>query len=379
MKLKITRETLLKPLQTTANIAANRVNDSGQIRGGVLLRLKDEHLQLTGTGNRLQLLGVSDLPGVKGSSGEIAMSGTKLLDICNKLPNDSELAIEADKEWVVLKSGRSRFKLAVFQAAEYPVIAEMEDDLETSVKLSAKDLIRLIRRTVYAMATEQDVRDYLRGVLLEARDGQLRSVATDGHRLAMCSMKASVSVKEPQQAIVPRASAQEMLSRLDTLDDKDVEVELTLGQKYIRLVTPSHRIVSMLVDAKYPDYERVIPRDGNNEAVFSRKNFEQMLSRINTVLVEEDVPVVRLAFSENMLRMLARNYQNEEAEEDMEVEYKGESLEIGFNIRYMHDLMHAFGHEEAVRITMTDANSSALIQSADKNPDTLHVIMPMRF
>ena len=379
MKLKISRETLLKPLQTTATIAANRANDSGQIRGGVLLRLKDNHLELTGTGNRLQLLGISDLADVEGIGGEIAMSGTKLLDICNKLPNDSKLAIEGDKDWVVLKSGRSRFKLAIFQSAEYPVIADMEEDLETSVRLPAATLIRLIRRTSYAMATEQDVRDYLRGIMLEAREGQLRAVATDGHRLAMCTMKATVSVKEPKQVIVPRASAQELMSRLDTLSDKQVEVELTLGQKYIRLVTPEHRIVSMLIDAKYPEYERVIPRDGSNEAVLSRGDLEDTLNRVAILLVEETAPVVRMSFSSKKLSVLASNYQKEEAEEDMDVEYKGEDMEIGFNVRYLQELMHAFGHEEKIRFSMSDANSSALVEEASGKGDTLHVVMPMRF
>ena len=379
MKLKITRETLLKPLQSTATIAANRVNDSGQIRGGLLMRLKDGRLEMTGTGNRLQLLGLSDLSDITGSSGELATSGTKLLDICNKLPNDSELAIEADKEWVVIKSGRSRFKLAVFQSAEYPDILEMKDDQETTARLPASSLIRLIRRVIYAVASDQDVRDYLRGILFETRDAQLRAVATDGHRLAMCTVKAAVSTKKLKQAIIPRASAQEILSRLDTLADKEVDVELTLGEKYVRLVTPEHRVMSMLLDAKYPDYERVIPRDGSNEGLFVRDSFQHLLDRIGVLLVEEAVPIVRMCFSGKGLAVKANNLQNEEAEEDMDMEYKGEELEIGFNIRYLRDLMQAFGHEEKVRIVMTDANSSALFEGADGKGDTLHVVMPMRF
>ncbi len=218
---------------------------------------------------------------------------------------------------------------------------------------------------------QQDVRYYLNGMLWEATEGLLRAVATDGHRLAMATKSMPFSVPEKVQAIVPRKGVME-LSRILS-DEGDVEV--TLGTNHVRIQGSDFRFTSKLIDGAYPDYERVLPKAGGNALIGSREDLRSAFSR-TSILSNEKYRGVRLLVNQDVLKMTANNPEQEEAEEEVTVDYNGDELEIGFNVNYLLDVLNVLKGEQ-VRFTLSDANSSTLIENPE-NDSALYVIMPMR-
>ncbi|MCY1515123.1 Beta sliding clamp [compost metagenome] len=219
---------------------------------------------------------------------------------------------------------------------------------------------------------QQDVRYYLNGMLLEVQTGLLRAVATDGHRLALCALEAGIEQTERHQVIVPRKGILEM-ARL--LTDQDGSVSIVLGQHHIRATTGEFTFTSKLVDGKFPDYERVLPRGGDKLVVGDRQALREAFSR-TAILSNEKYRGIRLQLSAGLLKIQANNPEQEEAEEEVVVDYNGGSLEIGFNVSYLLDVLGVMGTDQ-VRLTMSDSNSSALLQEAD-NDESAYVVMPMR-
>uniref|UniRef100_UPI00356B5482 DNA polymerase III subunit beta n=1 Tax=Pseudomonas sp. TaxID=306 RepID=UPI00356B5482 len=240
-----------------------------------------------------------------------------------------------------------------------------------SLSLSQSRLRRLIERTSFAMA-QQDVRYYLNGMLLEVQTGILRAVATDGHRLAMCSMAAEIEQTERHQVIVPRKGILE-LARL--LTEQDADVGIILGQHHIRATTGEFTFTSKLVDGKFPDYERVLPRGGDKLVVADRQGLREAFSR-TAILSNEKYRGIRLQLAAGLLKIQANNPEQEEAEEEIAVDYNGNQLEIGFNVSYLLDVLGVMTTDQ-VRLILSDSNSSALVQEAD-NDDSAYVVMPMR-
>ncbi|HBO12622.1 MAG TPA: DNA polymerase III subunit beta, partial [Halieaceae bacterium] len=222
-----------------------------------------------------------------------------------------------------------------------------------------------------AMA-QQDVRYYLNGMLIEVSSGMLRAVATDGHRLAMCSMQAGIEQPDRHQVIVPRKGILE-LARL--LNDQDAEVSIVLGQHHIRATTGEFTFTSKLVDGKFPDYERVLPRSAEKVLVGSRLDLRQAFTR-TAILSNEKYRGVRLKLSPDTLEIVANNPEQEQAEEVVPVDYAGDALEIGFNVGYLLDVLGVLSGEE-VRFSLSDPNSSALLEESEAG-DSLYVVMPMR-
>jgi DNA polymerase-3 subunit beta len=219
---------------------------------------------------------------------------------------------------------------------------------------------------------QQDVRYYLNGMYLELRAGRLRAVATDGHRLAICTFPGTLKDQDDTQVILPRKGVLE-LSRL--LQDDDAEVTIILGSNHLRATTPNFTFTSKLVDGKFPDYERVLPRSADKTLQGSRTELRQAFTR-TAILSNEKYRGVRLKLSEDTLEIVANNPEQEQAEESLPVAYKGESLEIGFNVGYLLDVLGVLSGEE-VRFSLSDPNSSALLEEADGG-DSLYVVMPMR-
>jgi DNA polymerase-3 subunit beta len=240
-----------------------------------------------------------------------------------------------------------------------------------TLSLSQSRLRRLIERTSFAMA-QQDVRYYLNGMLLEVQTGILRAVATDGHRLAMCSMAAEIEQTERHQVIVPRKGILE-LARL--LTEQDANVSIILGQHHIRATTGEFTFTSKLVDGKFPDYERVLPRGGDKLVVADRQGLREAFSR-TAILSNEKYRGIRLQLVAGLLKIQANNPEQEEAEEEIAVDYNGNQLEIGFNVSYLLDVLGVMTTDQ-VRLILSDSNSSALVQEAD-NDDSAYVVMPMR-
>jgi DNA polymerase-3 subunit beta len=237
--------------------------------------------------------------------------------------------------------------------------------------LKQGQLKRLIDRTAFAMA-QQDVRYYLNGMLWELNDKQLRVVATDGHRLAMCTLPQKVGVEGDTQVILPRKGVLE-LARL--LLEEDADIAIVIGSNHIRATTNDFTFTSKLVDGKFPDYQRVLPRSADKILQGSRLELRQAFTR-TAILSNEKYRGVRLKLTENTLDIVANNPEQEEAEETVSVDYKGEALEIGFNVSYLLDVLGVLSGEQ-IKLSLADSNSSALLEESGEG-DSLYVVMPMR-
>ena len=322
MKFTVSRDALLKPLNLVAGVVERR--QTLPILANVLLVLDGDWLSLTGTDLEVELVGRIKLAG-NGDSGEVTVPARKLVDICKSLPEGCDIDFSVEDGKVMVRSGRSRFTLATLPARDFP---NVEDSIGThKVTLLQGQLRRLIDRTGFAMA-QQDVRYYLNGMLWELQANQLRVVATDGHRLAMCTLESEFPVEETKQVILPRKGVLE-LSRL--LQDEGEEVAVVIGNNHIRATTEEFTFTSKLVDGKFPDYERVLPRNPDKIVLGSREELRQAFTR-TAILSNEKYRGVRLQLTDANLQIMANNPEQEEAEEAVSVDYQGDSLEIGFNV-----------------------------------------------
>jgi len=365
MKFETLRDTLLKPVQAVAGVVERR--QTMPILANVLLTVSDKGLSVTATDLEVELVAQTEVE-VK-EKGEVTVPARKLLDICRSLPEGAKIGFSLERERVTLKSGRSRFTLATLPAAEFPAVEDIKT--QRSVNLPQKKLRELIEQTHFSMA-QQDVRYYLNGLLFELSAKKVRAVATDGHRLAMCDLDADVADLPAQQVIVPRKGVME-LQRL--LTDSEEPAKLSLGTNHIRVELPGLRFTSKLIDGRFPDYERVVPKGGDKDIIAERQVLRDALGR-TAILSNEKYRGVRLQLAPNRLKVMAHNPEQEEAEDEVEVQYQGAELEIGFNVSYLMDALSAL-NAERVRITLTDSNSSCLIRHPD-NETCRYVVMPMR-
>jgi DNA polymerase-3 subunit beta len=366
MHFTIQREALLKPLQLVAGVVERR--QTLPVLSNVLLVVQGQQLSLTGTDLEVELVGRVTLEEAA-EPGEITVPARKLMDICKSLPSDALIDIRVDEQKLIVKAGRSRFTLSTLPANDFPSVEDSQGSL--TFVLSQYKLRRLIERTSFAMA-QQDVRYYLNGMLLEVSANILRAVATDGHRLAMCTMEAGIEHADKHQVIVPRKGILE-LARL--LTEQDGTVSIVLGQHHIRATTGEFTFTSKLVDGKFPDYERVLPRGGDKLVLADRQGLREAFSR-TAILSNEKYRGIRLQLAAGQLKMQANNPEQEEAEEEVAVDYNGGSLEIGFNVSYLLDVLAVMTTDQ-VRLILSDSNSSALVQEAG-NDESSYVVMPMR-
>jgi DNA polymerase-3 subunit beta len=335
------------------------------ILSNVLIVARDGQVAITATDLEVELVAQADVDTQSG--GEITVSGRKLLDICRALPEGSSIDIGVSGEKLTVKSGRSRFNLATLPAAEFPVVEDIKSSQVISVSQAA--LGELIEKTHFSMA-QQDVRYYLNGMLLETGDGYLRAVATDGHRLALCQAAVEGS-NDAQQVIVPRKGVLELQRLLSGEGDLDLE----LGANHIRIQLDGIRFTSKLIDGRFPEYERVIPKESSNELKADRVAFRGALQR-TAILSNEKYRGIRLVIRDSGVVLQAHNPEQEEAEEELAVEYSGEDIEIGFNVNYLLDALGAIEGDE-VTLSVQDSNSSCLIRQPGKS-DAKFVVMPMR-
>jgi DNA polymerase-3 subunit beta len=363
MKFTAAREALLKPLQAVIGVVERR--QTMPILSNVLINARDGQVSITATDLEVELVAQADVETESG--GEITVSGRKLLDICRALPEGSEINVSVSGEKLGVRAGRSKFSLATLPAAEFPVVEDIKAGQLLSV--SQESLGRLIEKTHFSMA-QQDVRYYLNGMLLETGDGHLRAVATDGHRLALSQAELEGKVEE-QQVIVPRKGVLE-LQRLMTGEG---ELNIEFGSNHIRIQLDGIRFTSKLIDGRFPEYERVIPKESSNELRADRGAFKSALQR-TAILSNEKYRGIRLVIRDSGVILQAHNPEQEEAEEELEVEYSGEDIEIGFNVNYLLDALGAVDGDE-VTLSVQDSNSSCLIRQPGKD-DCTFVVMPMR-
>ncbi len=371
MKFSISREALLRPLQLLNGVVERR--QTLPVLSNVLVVADQQGLSLTGTDLEVEIVSYLPLePGQVEQAGSITVPAKKLFDICKSLPDQSQIDFSVLDQKVSIRAGRSRFSLSTLPAAEFPKVEESQQDL--GFELTQGKFKRLIERTSFAMA-QQDVRYYLNGMLLELTPGMLRSVATDGHRLATCSLALEHNAASTIRAIVPHKGIQG-LARL--FDDSETPVQVILGSNHVRVKTGDYIFTSKLVDGKFPDYERVIPRNGNKVIVADRQELREVLHRAS-ILSNEKYRGVRLILTDGNLQVTANNPEQEEAEENITVNYNGDSLEVGFNVTYLMDVLDVLNND-LIQITSSDANSSALVEEHNEEgaDDSLYVVMPMR-
>ena len=363
MKFRAARDVLLKPLQAVIGVVERR--QTMPILSNVLLVVKGNELAVTATDLEVELVAQTEVS--VGAEGEITVSGRKLLDICRALPEGSDIDVSLGGEKVSLRSGRSKFTLATLPAAEFPTV----DDIKSGQTIHVEQdvLGRLIEKTHFSMA-QQDVRYYLNGMLLETGGKHLRAVATDGHRLALCEAEVGGSLEE-QQVIVPRKGVLE----LQRLLGSEGTVDLELGPNHVRLQLEGIRFTSKLIDGRFPEYERVIPQDSSNSLTAEREAFRGALQR-TAILSNEKYRGIRLIIRDSGVVMQAHNPEQEEAEEELEVTYNGEDIEIGFNVNYLLDALGAVDGDE-ITMSVQDGNSSCLIRQPGSD-DCKFVVMPMR-
>ncbi len=366
MQFQISREALLKPLHLATGVVERR--STLPVLANVLLSLQDNELSITGTDLEVELIGrVAVQEGSR--PGEVTVPARKLMDICKSLPDDAVIDFRVDDGKAVIKAGRSRFALATLPASDFPAT---EDDAQTfELTLASKDLKMLLDACSFAMA-QQDVRYYLNGMLFEVASTHLRVVATDGHRLAMQTLGAQNSVDQVLQVIMPRKGATE-LARL--LGENEGPVSLIFGSNHIRARMQDFVFTSKLVDGKFPDYNRVLPKGGDKQLIGDRLSMKHAFSRAS-ILSNEKYRGVKLLLSPDEMRVTANNPEQEEAEETLSVSYDGEPLEIGFNVGYLVDVLNVVGSEQ-VKMTLADSNSSALLEGVSSE-DAVYVVMPMR-
>ena len=364
MKFSAARDVLLKPLQAVIGVVERR--QTMPILSNVLLVAKDGELAVTATDLEVELVAKAEVKVDTG--GEVTVSGRKLLDICRALPDGSDLAVSVSGEKMVVRSGRSKFSLATLPAAEFPGIEDIKAGQTITVDQGI--LARLIDKTYFSMA-QQDVRYYLNGMLLETGGNRLRAVATDGHRLALAEAELDGGKLAEQQVIVPRKGVLE----LQRLMAGEGAVNIELGPNHVRIQVEGIRFTSKLIDGRFPEYERVIPKESPNELTADRDSLRSALQR-TAILSNEKYRGIRLIIRDSGVVMQAHNPEQEEAEEEVEVQYNGEDIEIGFNVNYLLDAIGAVDGEE-VTLSVVDSNSSCLIRQPGRD-DSKFVVMPMR-
>ena len=365
MKLSTSRESLLQPLQAVIGVVERR--QTMPVLANVLLQAGDNSLSITATDLEVELLATNEVDTVE-VPGDITVPGRKLLDICRALPDGATVKLSLKGDRLTLQSGRSKFVLSTLPAAEFPVVEDINADRQFTI--SQADLRRLLDKTHFSMA-QQDVRYYLNGLLLETGEGRIRAVATDGHRLALSDLALDSADGATNQVIVPRKGVLELQKLLDS----DGDVQIALGSNHVRIEVGSIRFTSKLIDGRFPDYDRVIPKTGANIVSGSREALRSSLQRA-AILSNEKYRGIRMELSGGGLRIQAHNPEQEEAEEEIEVGYDGEAMEIGFNVNYLLDALDALDGETA-SFQVNDPSSSCLMWD-DETPGCRYVVMPMR-
>ncbi len=366
MKLTITREEILSPLQIISGVVERK--QTMPVLSNILIEAEPGKVCLTGTNMEVELVCTLDSAFVE-SGGRITLPARKLVDICRSLPTDASIELSLEGEKMHLRSGKSHFTLSTLPADQFPNTETNSHDL--AVAFTQRDVKNMLDATAFAMA-QQDVRYYLNGMLLELGSQYVRLVATDGHRLALSSLATDLSRESDTQVIIPRKGVIE-LARL--LNDSDDEVVLSIGDSHIYSQIGNYKFTSKLIDGKFPDYNRVIPKGGDKIIHADRSSLKEMFTRAS-ILSHENIRGVQLHLTQNVLQVFANNPEHEQAEDSLEVDYSGDDLQIGFNVSYLIDVMNVLSTDD-VKITLLNANSSALIESTSDS-SSLYVIMPMR-
>jgi DNA polymerase-3 subunit beta len=364
--VKTSRDTLLRPLQIVSGIVERR--HTLPILANILIRKDGEKVSFLSTDIEVQITTHAAV----GSGAEVTattVAARKLLDILRALPESGEVSLTLSNKRMTVQSGKSRFALQTLAAEEFPTVAEAEH-FNAKVSLPQKTLKHLFNMVHFAMA-QQDIRYYLNGLLLVVDGKNIIAVATDGHRLAFCQVETDQNFQR-QEVIIPRKTILE-LQRL--LDDNDNPVELQIANNQIKFSFADIELISKLVEGKFPDYTRVVPKGYKNNFTVGRDQLLRSLQRA-AIMTSDKFKGVRCVVTPGSMKISSTNADQEEAVEELEIDYGGESVDIGFNVTYLLDVLNNLKCD-SINIALGDANSSALITVPD-NADFKYVVMPMR-
>lgn len=365
MEFVVNREVLLPALSKVIGVVERR--QTLPILGNFLLAASDESLTMIGTDLEVEVQ--THCAASVSEDGQSTVPARKLVDICRSLTDGTDIRFRISDGRCVVTAGRGRFALGVLPAEDFP---RMEPESGGIVLNIAEQVFkRMLDKTAFAMA-QQDVRYYLNGVLLEFNAQGLTAVATDGHRLAKYQTNIQTEDAEGRQVILPSKTVLELRRQLGNAENA---IMLSLGEKSVRFVIADMTMTSKLVDGRYPDYERVIPRQLARSATVERDVLRRALSR-TAILSNEKYRGVRLAFENGLLKLQAHNPEQEEAEEEIELNYSGELTPIGFNVSYLTDVLSVIDEAE-VEVHFEDGNSSSVWHGRETDTET-YVVMPMR-
>ncbi len=364
--VKTSRDALLKPLQVVSGIVERR--QTLPILANVLVRKESEQVSFTATDLEIQIRTQAPI-GVGRDSAATTVSARKLVDILRALP-EADVSLSLAGKKLTVQSGRSRFNLQTLPAEEYPAVAAAE--YGTDFELPAGALKHLLAMVHYAMAA-QDIRYYLNGMLLVVEGPIVRAVATDGHRLALCEVSRDAATAGRVEAIIPRKTVHELARLLPDAADEPVRVQMAANQ--VRFAFGGIELVSKLVEGKFPDYTKVIPVNNTRRFVVSRELLASALQRA-AILTTDKFKGVRMVLGANSLKIHTANSDQEDAQEELEIDYSGDALDIGFNVTYLLDVLANLKSEQ-VAFALGDALGSALVTVPDSDRFK-YVVMPMR-
>jgi DNA polymerase-3 subunit beta len=371
--LKTTQDKLLATLQSVAGIIERR--HTLPVLANVLFRKSGETAQLTGSDLEIQIRTTAELGG---DAGEFAttVGARKLIDILRTLPADQTVSLESKDSKLILRGGKSKFTLQTLPAEDFPLVQEAPN-FGPAFQVPQKTLKRLLDQVAFAMAVH-DIRYYLNGILFVAEGKRLSLVATDGHRLAFAAATLDTDVPK-QEVILPRKTVVELQRLLSDASAPEGEaqpaIEMRFAANQARFAFGAMEFVTKLVEGKFPDYNRVIPKGHENSVTLGRAPLLASLQR-TAILTSEKFKGVRLAFEASALRIAASNAEQEEAIDELDIDYSGTPVEVGFNVTYLIDALGNM-NAEMVRIDLQDSSSSALI-TIPEDPDFKYVVMPMR-
>jgi DNA polymerase III subunit beta len=365
MELTFSRDSMTEALQRIVGAAEKRL--TMPILGNVRIRSAGEEILLDTTD--LELAWQARTSGTISPGMDCSVSVRKLLDVVRAAPPEATVHARLEGERLSVGFGSSRFSLATLPGADFP---ELESaPIEHVITVPQRLLRRLIEATMFSMA-QQDVRYYLQGLLLVAQGTTLRTVATDGHRLALSEADLEAPLGADQECIIPRKTVQEL--RRNLVDD-ETPVQVGFGSGQVAFEFGMARLTSKVIDGRFPDYDRVIPKDQPAVLIVEREDLRQALNHV-AIVANDKYRGVRLMVAPDSCRVVTHNAEREEAEEALAGQYEGEAIEIGFNLTYLVDVLGAIAADQ-IRIELRDGNSSALIlaEPADR---ARYVVMPMR-
>ncbi|MGB5108456.1 MAG: DNA polymerase III subunit beta [Formosimonas sp.] len=366
--LKCSKDQLLNPLSIVSGIVERR--HTLPVLANVLIKKNNQNITFTSTDIEIQIKTQIEMSSVDGDI-DTTVNAKKLLDILKALSDEKDVALNLKDNKIAITSGKSKFNLQTLPANDFPEMAKT-GEFTHNITLKQKEFKNLLNKIQYAMAV-QDIRYYLNGLLLILDGSVLAAVATDGHRLAYASMVNEQSIDAKKELILPRKTVLE-LQRLLTETDDDIQIEMSNNQ--IRFTFNQIELTSKLVEGKFPDYQKVIPTDYEKQVVINRQVLQQSLQRV-AILSNEKFKGVRCLVDANAIKISSTNTDQENALEELDIEYSGEPLDIGFNVTYLLDVL---SHQKTDNIVINlgqSANQSVLITVEDD--DTFkYVVMPMR-